>query len=78
MREFLCNLFCAPDGALGGVARNIESGELRALAITASSYTTERSVTWVQDRDSVPWSRAHRISRHVNMSIDHVISVVSS
>lgn len=74
LRDFLCDLFCAPDRTLAGVARNIDAGELRALAITASSYTTEQSVTWVQDRDSMPWRRAHRVSRQARISIDHVMA----
>ncbi len=74
LREFLCGLLCAPDGTLRGIERNLEAGELRALAITASSYGTEQSVTWVQDRNSPPWARAHRISRRAVMTIDHVLA----
>ena len=40
-----------PDGALPGIARNLRSGALNAVALTASSYTTGRSVTWVEGRD---------------------------
>jgi len=74
LREFLCGLLCAPDGTLRGIEKNLDAGELRALAITASSYTTEQSVTWVQDRHSPPWARAHRISRRALMTIDHVLA----
>lgn len=41
----------SPDeaGRFPAIARNLEAGKLRALALTASSYTTGLSVTWVQD-----------------------------
>lgn len=74
LREFLCDLLGAPDGTLHGIQRNIDAGELQALAITASSYTSDQSVTWVQDQRSAPWTRAHRVSRRVTMNVDHVMA----
>jgi NTE family protein len=41
-------LNAAPDGSLHGIARRIERGKTDAVALTASSYTTGQSVTWVQ------------------------------
>ena len=43
----------ADDGQLAGIAENLERGWLRAFAITASSYSTGRSVTWVQGASDV-------------------------
>ena len=37
------------EGQLPAIARNLAAGTLHALALTASSYTTGQSVTWVQD-----------------------------
>jgi NTE family protein len=41
-------LNAAPDGALHGITRRLEHGRTNAVALTASSYTTGQSVTWVQ------------------------------
>lgn len=50
LRELLIEKL-SPDeaGRFPAIARNLEAGKLRALALTASSYTTGLSVTWVQD-----------------------------
>jgi NTE family protein len=74
LREFLRNLFCAPDGTLRCIRDHLASGEVRALAISAASYSSERSVTWVQDRESAPWARGHRVSKRATMTIDHVMA----
>lgn len=67
----------APDGFLRGVDKNIESGELEALAITAASYTSGRSVTFCQGRDIAGWDRGHRISREVILETRHVLASAS-
>jgi NTE family protein len=46
------------DVRFGGIARAIERGHLEALAITASGYSSARSVTWFQGRPHLqPWTR---------------------
>lgn len=74
LRTFLTTRFCREDGMLRGLAANLDAGELRALAITASSYTADRSVTWVEDRSSEPWHRGHRLSCPARMGIEHVMA----
>jgi NTE family protein len=74
LRAFLSERFCNPDGTLRGIGRNLATGELRALAIMASSYTADRSVTWVQDHGSSPWRRGHRQSRLATLTIDHIMA----
>ena len=74
LREFLVRLMAAEDGRLRGVDERLESGELEALAITTSSYTTGQSVTWVQGRDIQTWRRPGRISRHADLHVDHVMA----
>jgi NTE family protein len=65
------------DGRLPGIAQNIESGSLRAVALTSASYTTGRSVTWVEGQDVAPWERAHRMSRMTPLQIKHVMASAS-
>jgi NTE family protein len=74
LREFLSGRFCHADGTLRGIDDNLAAGQLRALAITASSYSTSHSVTWVHDHSSSPWQRAHRTSTRAAMRIDHVMA----
>jgi NTE family protein len=57
------------------IARAIEAGHLDALAITASAYTSARSVTFFQGRESVrSWSRVRRIGRRVTLDVDHLLA----
>jgi NTE family protein len=74
LREFLARVLeAAPDGSLPGIARNLEAGAIKAVAITASSYTTGRSVTFVQGREITHWERADRVSRSSVLGVAHVM-----
>ena len=64
----------AQEGELPGIGRNIDSGELRAIAITCSSYTTGRSVTWVQGTEIPDWERPGRRSRTSRIQVGHVMA----
>lgn len=60
---------------LDGVDANIAAGRLRAAALTATSYTTGQTVTFVQGIDSLPvWERSQRIGVHTKLTLDHVIA----
>jgi NTE family protein len=74
LRKFLDLALHADDGVLPGVAHNIALGRLRALAITASSYTTGQSVTFVQGKTAETWERADRKSVATTMRVDHVMA----
>lgn len=67
-------LLAEDGGFLSGIERNLASGELRAVAITAASYTSGRSVTFVQGNDVSLWERAHRTSREVRLRTEHVLA----
>ncbi|NOT30159.1 MAG: patatin [Planctomycetes bacterium] len=73
LRVFLERTLMAEKGELTGIARNLERGVVRAVAITAASYTTGRSVTFVQGRDVEPWERADRVSRGCLLRVEHVM-----
>lgn len=73
LRAFLERVLLAEDGELTGIARNLDRGEVRAVAITAASYTTGRSVTFVQGRDVELWERADRVSRSCLLRVEHVL-----
>ena len=70
-------LHAAPDGSIPELTRSLEAGRLRAIALTASSYTTGQSVTWVQTHDGggVPtWNRPQRVGVPGTLGIDHVMA----
>jgi NTE family protein len=74
LRRFLARVFKSEDGSLPGIARNIEAGTLRALAVTASSYATGQSITFVQGRSLQDWDRPQRQSRRCEIRVEHVLA----
>lgn len=65
------------DGLLGDISKNLAAGHLDALALTASSYTTGQSVTWVQDRDGCSRLRTGDTARPIanrTLRVDHVMA----
>ncbi len=74
LRRFLDVSLHADDGALTGIEQNLALGRLRALAITASSYSTGQSVTFVQGRAAAHWERADRKSVETQLRVDHVMA----
>lgn len=53
----------------------LEQGHLRALAITASSYSTGEHVTFYDSRHPVtPWIRNQRLAQHCNLTHDHLLA----
>jgi NTE family protein len=76
LRRLLERELEAAGGALTGIARSVEDGWLRAIALAASSYTTGQSITWVQTVDcSMPmWERPQRKSATCALRVDHVMA----
>lgn len=64
----------APDGTLPGIAHNLDRGSLHAIALSATSYTTSQSVTWVQGREIALWERPQRKSVIAQLTVDHVMA----
>ncbi len=62
------------DGSIPGIAKNLASGKLRSVALTATSYTTSQSVTWVEGRDINLWQRPQRRSESTRLCVDHVMA----
>lgn len=74
LRESLKWIMRAPDGVLEGINQNLANGSLGAIAITTSSYSSGRSVTWVQGRPMVGWDRDDRGSVECQLTLDHVLA----
>jgi NTE family protein len=63
------------DVRFSGIARAIERGHVDALAITASAYTSARSVTFFQAKPAQkPWTRVRRIGRAEHITLDHLMA----
>lgn len=61
--------------SLQRINRNIHSGKLKALAITASSYSQGDAVTFYQGvSDIQPWQRAHRRGIASQIDIEHLMA----
>jgi NTE family protein len=74
LNEILLENYAALDGELTGIESNIARGKLKALAITATSYSTGQTVTWVQGRDIKLWERPQRKSIHTNIRVEHIMA----
>ncbi len=77
LRSLLERMLGAEAGSIPGIARSLEQGRLRAVALTASSYTTGQSITWVQTRnhrDMQTWQRPYRKSAACALRVDHVMA----
>ena len=74
LRETLNDVFEARDSRIAGIAENVESGRLWALALVTSHYGTGQSVVWTEGRDLGCWERPGRHSRNARLTIDHVLA----
>jgi NTE family protein len=64
-------------GALnpGGIAENISRGRLTAVAVSATSYGTGRTVTFVQAARGIQmWERTRRHSVSTHVGVEHVMA----
>ena len=75
LHQFLANsLRPEADGTLPGIARNIARGTLHAVALSATSYTTGQSVSWVEGKDVTLWQRPQRRSEFARLTVEHVMA----
>jgi NTE family protein len=78
LREYLSHtLHVEADGMIPGIAQSLEAGRLVAVTLTATSYTTGQSVTWVQGIDGCgvrTWERPQRKGIETRMRVDHVLA----
>src|SRR5688572_8247671 len=78
LREVLeRELHANAEGQIEGINASLRAGWLRAFALTASSYTTGQSITWVQTREDCvmpSWQRPQRKSEMCTLRVDHVMA----
>ena len=57
------------------IQRAVDRGYLDALAVTASAYTSSRSVTFFQGAQQLrPWARVRRIGRPERIGVEHLMA----
>lgn len=74
LRKLLNSFPGAEKGTLSGIGRNLRDGALKGAALTASSYSTGQSITWVQGCKIAQWERAHRRSVNTWLTVEHVMA----
>lgn len=74
LREFLAEALAPVHGELTGIDLNLQRGRLRAVALSATSYSTGQSIVWVQGRDIVTWERPQRRSVHTRLGVEHIMA----
>jgi NTE family protein len=58
-----------------GIRRAIDSGDLDALCITASGYSSNESISFFQGKESlVAWQRARRIGCKMDIEVPHLLA----
>jgi NTE family protein len=68
LRPFLASVL-----PLEGIAEAIRKGDLYAIAVTATSYHSGRSFTFIQGRAGHPvWVKSRRVTLPVELTLDHV------
>ena len=78
LHDLLTEALHAIDGELTGIQPNLDSGRLKAVALTTSSYSTGLTTTWVQGDDIRLWSRPKRSARATTLTVDHVMGLRGS
>ena len=74
LRRLLEEFLGPVDGEIPGIAANIDSGRLLAVALTTLNYATGQTVTWVQGREIAGWERPSRIGVNTRLTVDHVMA----
>jgi NTE family protein len=74
LRSYLTEVLHCVEGELTGIQYNLDAGRLEALAITATSYSTGRSVTWIQGKHVQLWQRPQRRPRLATITVEHVMA----
>ncbi len=59
----------------GGIAANLAAGRLQALALSTTSYSTGRTVTFIECGPEIEtWERAGRHATRAKITVDHVMA----
>ncbi len=74
LRRLLERGFKSSGGGITGICENIRQQKLKALAITATNYTTGQTVTWVQGKNIGMWERPDRHSLMTEITVGQIMA----
>ncbi len=74
LRQLLRRSLESGTGEIEGIADNLESGRLTAIALLTHAYATGQTVSWVQGCDLTGWERPNRLGVNCRMTVDHVMA----
>jgi len=74
LRRFLQRHLAVDSERLSGIADNIASGRLEAVALTALNYETGETVTFVDGKAIENWERPLRRGIHTELTVEHVMA----
>ncbi|HKR63435.1 MAG TPA: patatin-like phospholipase family protein [Thermoanaerobaculia bacterium] len=75
LRELLCRILdTQPGKPVRGIAENIRSGELTALALMTLDYSTGQTVRWVQGRNFDVYEGPNRRVVETQFTLEHVLA----
>jgi NTE family protein len=74
LRDTLRGAWADVDGEIIGIERNLERGQLKAMALITLNYSTGQTVTWVQGRHIQPWDQPQRRSVQSRLTLEHVMA----
>ena len=74
LQELLDEVFACVDGKLTGVDYNLHRRELKAVAVSTTSYTTGYSNIWVHGEDVGTWARPMRRAIETELTIRHIMA----
>lgn len=74
LRELLVRELTTRSGTIEGIVENLDSGRLKAVALSTLKYSTGQTITWVQGRDFEAWERPRRRGVQTKIAVDHVMA----
>jgi NTE family protein len=75
LRELMCRVLDTPPGLpIEGIADNIRSGYLTALALMTLDYSTGQTVRWVQGRNFDFFEGPNRRAECTQFTVEHVLA----
>jgi NTE family protein len=74
LRDYLHAVLRVDDATITGIGRNVAEGKLRAVAVVATSYTTNQTVVFIEGSDILPWTRPQRRAEKTRLTIDHIMA----
>ncbi len=77
LRDYLHAVLHVEDSIITGIGRNLEEGKLKAVAVVATSYSTNQTVVFLEGSDIVPWTRPQRRAEKTRLTIEHVMASAS-